>query len=91
LARELGIPYASTALVTDYDCWRDCGEHVSVELVMKTFAENADKAKLLFRAVVSKIAAVDWTQHLAANKEAARAAVMLPMPVTTPQMPAHVI
>jgi len=23
LARELALPYASIALVTDYDCWRD--------------------------------------------------------------------
>ena len=29
LAKELGIPYASVALVTDYDCWKEDG-HVSV-------------------------------------------------------------
>jgi len=23
LAKELALPYASIALVTDYDCWRD--------------------------------------------------------------------
>ncbi|VDL64339.1 unnamed protein product [Nippostrongylus brasiliensis] len=31
LAKELGIPYATTALVTDYDCWRD-DEHVRFNL-----------------------------------------------------------
>jgi purine nucleoside phosphorylase len=36
LARELGIPYAATALVTDYDCWRegDEQEHQHVVLVV---------------------------------------------------------
>jgi hypothetical protein len=29
LARELGIPYATVAVVTDYDCWKDTVEGVS--------------------------------------------------------------
>jgi len=28
LAVELALPYASVALVTDYDCWRDDELHV---------------------------------------------------------------
>uniref|UniRef100_A0A0N4ZX46 S-methyl-5'-thioadenosine phosphorylase n=1 Tax=Parastrongyloides trichosuri TaxID=131310 RepID=A0A0N4ZX46_PARTI len=32
LAKELGIPYAVLALVTDYDCWREAESHVSVEM-----------------------------------------------------------
>ena len=34
LAREAEICYASLALVTDYDCWRDATEPVSVEAVL---------------------------------------------------------
>ena len=30
LAGELGLPYAAIALPTDYDCWRDGAESVSV-------------------------------------------------------------
>lgn len=63
LAKELGIPYATAALATDYDCWKD-EENVSMELVMQTFKENAIKAKALFVAAVSKIAAVDWAPEL---------------------------
>ncbi|VDN45260.1 unnamed protein product [Gongylonema pulchrum] len=32
LAKELGIPFATTALVTDYDCWREGEKVVSVRL-----------------------------------------------------------
>ena len=28
LARELGIPYAGVALVTDFDCWKEGDRHV---------------------------------------------------------------
>ncbi|KAI6242171.1 S-methyl-5'-thioadenosine phosphorylase [Aphelenchoides fujianensis] len=56
LARELGIPYASVALSTDYDCWKDDEELVSVDLVARTLRENGAKAKKLFVAAVKNIA-----------------------------------
>ena len=56
LARELGVPYASMALSTDYDCWKDDGEMVSVAVVDRTLRENADKAKRLFIAAIAAIA-----------------------------------
>lgn len=37
LARELGLLYAAVAMATDYDCWREGEEVVSVEKVLKTF------------------------------------------------------
>ncbi|ETN75754.1 hypothetical protein RB195_020526 [Necator americanus] len=76
LAKELGIPYATTALVTDYDCWRE-DEHVSMELVMKTFKENCHKAKNLFIEAVKRIAKEDWKEEIATMKKAARDAVMV--------------
>ena len=33
LAKEAGISYASVAMVTDYDCWREDVEPVSVQKV----------------------------------------------------------
>jgi len=45
LANELGIPYQSIAMVTDYDCWKKNEESVSFELVLKTMEKNADKVK----------------------------------------------
>ncbi|KHJ76281.1 phosphorylase family 2 [Oesophagostomum dentatum] len=67
LAKELGIPYATTALVTDYDCWKD-NEQVSMELVMKTFKENCHKAKDLFIEAVQRIAKEDWKAEIATLK-----------------------
>ncbi|KAG0721260.1 S-methyl-5'-thioadenosine phosphorylase [Chionoecetes opilio] len=37
LARELGLCYAAIAMATDYDCWREGQEAVTVEAVMATF------------------------------------------------------
>ncbi|MFH4977583.1 hypothetical protein AB6A40_004292 [Gnathostoma spinigerum] len=76
LAKELGIPYASVALITDYDCWRE-GELVSVELVTKRMNENAHKAKDLFSLAVKKLAAIDWTDEICECKKTARAGVMV--------------
>src|SRR5690606_21413982 len=34
LAREAEIAYATLAMATDYDCWHESGEEVSVEAVI---------------------------------------------------------
>jgi len=52
LARELGLCYATVALVTDYDVGVDGSEPVSAEAVTGVFSENLDRLRaLLFRAV----------------------------------------
>ncbi|CAD5231526.1 unnamed protein product [Bursaphelenchus xylophilus] len=56
LALELGIPYQSIALSTDYDCWKDDAEGVSVDLVDRTLRENGEKAKKLFVEAVGNLA-----------------------------------
>ena len=45
LANELGIPYQSIAMVTDFDCWKENEESVTFEMIMKIMQENADKVK----------------------------------------------
>jgi 5'-methylthioadenosine phosphorylase len=47
LANELGIPYQSIAMVTDYDCWKENEEPVSYEMVLGRMKENAEKVKTL--------------------------------------------
>ena len=37
LAKELKMSYAAIAMATDYDCWRENEEGVSVDKVMATF------------------------------------------------------
>ena len=52
LAREAELCYATIALATDYDCWKEHEEAVTVDAVVRTLRENVSKAKrLLLRAV----------------------------------------
>ncbi len=46
LAREAELPYASVAMVTDYDCWRG-DDHVDVAQVVACMHANAAMAKAL--------------------------------------------
>lgn len=52
LARELGICYASVAMATDYDSWRDGEEAVTWQTVMQVMKDNSKNViKLLQKAV----------------------------------------
>ena len=45
LAREAELPYASVAMVTDYDCWREEIAHVEVSQIIAVLNANAAKAR----------------------------------------------
>ena len=45
LAREAELPYASVAMVTDYDCWREEVAPVEVHHIQAVLAANAGKAR----------------------------------------------
>jgi 5'-methylthioadenosine phosphorylase len=47
LAREAELPYATVALVTDYDSWRESEDAVGTEEILATLAANADAARRL--------------------------------------------
>jgi 5'-methylthioadenosine phosphorylase len=49
LAREAELPYASVAMVTDYDCWHPAHGKVEVADVIKVLMQNAQKAAALVR------------------------------------------
>jgi 5'-methylthioadenosine phosphorylase len=51
LAREAELPYASVAMVTDYDCWHPDHDHVEVAAVIRVLQANAEKAAALLRRV----------------------------------------
>lgn len=55
LAREAELPYAIVAMVTDYDCWHEDHEHVTVDAVMKVMHQNAENARRLIMAVAPKL------------------------------------
>ena len=71
LAKELGISYASIALVTDYDCWRENHGVVDQQSVMKVFADNVSRVKTLIEKVVVRIGNQDWTEVIENNKKLA--------------------
>lgn len=65
-AREAEIAYATMAMVTDYDSWKDDEEHVTVEMVIELLHQNAETAKKIIRKVIPKIPAQpDWPEHSA--------------------------
>ena len=47
LAREAEMEYASIAMVTDYDCWKQDEAPVSWDQVLEVFLDNADRVKKL--------------------------------------------
>ncbi len=51
LAREAEIPYATVAMVTDYDCWHEGHDNVEGEAVVKVMTQNAAAARELIKAV----------------------------------------
>jgi len=53
LAREAEMCYATIAMVTDYDVWKE--HHVSLDEVIKTMKNNVEKVKKLLGAVIPKI------------------------------------
>jgi len=55
LAREAELPYAIVGMVTDYDCWHDEHEDVTVEAVIKVMQQNAANARRLIQAVAPKL------------------------------------
>ena len=58
LAREAELCYATVALVTDYDCWHQTEEPVTVEAILATLCQNVALAKRLLRAAVKSAASV---------------------------------
>jgi 5'-methylthioadenosine phosphorylase len=57
LAREAEICYGTIALVTDYDCWHQTEETVSVEMIIQNLLANVETAKSMIRDVVPSIPA----------------------------------
>ncbi len=55
LAREAEICYATLALVTDYDCWHEGHDSVSVDMVMANLSKNALMAQRVVSETVSHL------------------------------------
>jgi 5'-methylthioadenosine phosphorylase len=55
LAREAEICYATLALVTDYDCWHEAHDAVSVETVVEYLNKNVRNAQAIMRESVRRL------------------------------------
>ncbi|MHB0859392.1 MAG: S-methyl-5'-thioadenosine phosphorylase [Anaerolineae bacterium] len=58
LAREAEMCYCTVAMVTDYDCWREAEEVVTVDMVVANLMANVDLSKALLKAALPHIAAL---------------------------------
>jgi 5'-methylthioadenosine phosphorylase len=64
-AREAEIAYATLAMSTDYDCWKE-EEHVTLEMIIANLHRNAGAAKKIVAAAIAKIPAEPgWPCHSA--------------------------
>ncbi len=55
LAREAEICYAVLAMVTDYDCWHDTHDQVTLETVIEYLTKNIQNAKKILKSAVSSL------------------------------------
>jgi len=56
LAREAEICYVTVAMVTDYDCWHDEHDAVTVEQIIQNLNQNGENACALVRHMVQTLA-----------------------------------
>ena len=55
LAREAELCYAVICMSTDYDCWHETEEHVTIEMVLRNLSVNAEHAKNLLRRLLPRL------------------------------------
>ena len=57
LAREAEISYATLAMATDYDCWHEGHDDVTVDQVIAVVQKNAILSQNIIKAAIPKIVA----------------------------------
>jgi 5'-methylthioadenosine phosphorylase len=82
LAREAEICYATIALATDYDCWHESAEDVSVEGVVAILKKNVTLARAIIREAATKVP----TERTCACQSAAKYALITDAKALTPEV-----
>jgi 5'-methylthioadenosine phosphorylase len=85
LAREAELCYVTIAMATDYDCWYEGHDDVTVEAILATMKGNVANARTLIRAAVPRIPALGAT----ACESALRSAIMTSPEHLTPEVRAR--
>ena len=70
LAREAEICYCTLAAVTDYDCWYESEESVTVEMVIANLNKNIQNAKDILKALIPALDENDDCSCRSALKDA---------------------
>jgi 5'-methylthioadenosine phosphorylase len=65
LAREAEIAYATLALVTDYDCWHEDHDSVTIDMVVEYLNKNVRNAQLILKEAVARVAAKETPNQFA--------------------------
>lgn len=65
LAREAEICYATIALVTDYDCWHEGHDDVTIDMVVEYLNKNVRNAQLILKDAVKRVAAKETPNQFA--------------------------
>ncbi len=55
LAREAEICYATLALATDYDCWHESEQDVSIESILAIIRQNVENSKRIIRDIAGRL------------------------------------
>ena len=83
LAREAEIAYATLALSTDYDCWHEEHESVTVDMVINNLKKNAVNAQKVIQETVRRLSE---NQFVSDSHSALKNAILTPLdkvPATT--------
>ncbi len=66
LAREAEIAFATMAMITDYDCWKEEEEPVSAQTVLGHLMANAETARKILLHVIPRLPREpNWPEHFA--------------------------
>ena len=82
LAREAGICYLPCCFVTDYDCWDDAIEHVTLQVVLETMKQNNKKAVKL----IAELLKADPKEDTASRDGGLKSSLMTPLEKVNPKM-----
>jgi 5'-methylthioadenosine phosphorylase len=82
LAREAEMAYSTLAMVTDYDCWHQDHDSVTVDMVVENLRVNAALAQTIVRAAAERVGAM---RPLSSSHHALRNALMTPREQVSPQ------
>ncbi|GAB4238983.1 MAG: S-methyl-5'-thioadenosine phosphorylase [Deltaproteobacteria bacterium] len=55
LAREAEICYATLALATDYDCWHETQDDVSIDAILEVLRRNVENSKKILLEIVRRL------------------------------------